>query len=156
MRLRFSKHDAQWLSSIIGAWHELDATMSERTSSGAPSGADVRRWTARVGRTKLGAFYRLASARWADRRANMASAKGVPSERATRALYRRSLRAALTEPVDLHDLAVDGDDLRQAGIPPGPELGKVLSALLNEVLEDPTLNTREHLLAAAKRLAGSA
>jgi len=154
MRLRFSKHDAQWLAAIIGAWRALDSTISDRIASGAPDGANVRRWIATIGRTQLGAFYRLAAARWADRRAN-SNKRSVPSESAVHALYRRSLRAALSEPVDLHDLAVDGDDLRNAGIAPGPLLGKTLTSLLDQVIENPALNTRDQLLDAAKKLAGA-
>ncbi|HEX7938651.1 MAG TPA: CCA tRNA nucleotidyltransferase [Gemmatimonadaceae bacterium] len=152
LRLRFSKHDAQWLSTIIGAWQKLDSAMSERLATGKPDGANVRRWIAIIGRTQLGAFFRLASARWSDRRANTAGRHGVPGDRAVRALYRRSLKAALSEPVDLRDLAVDGDDLRQAGVQPGPQLGKMLAALLDKVLDDPSLNTRDRLLAAARTL----
>ena len=33
---------------------------------------------------------------------------------------------AFRDPIDLGSLAVDGDDLRRAGIPAGPELGKIL------------------------------
>ena len=46
-------------------------------------------------------------------------------------------------------LAVTGDDLRAAGVEPGPELGRMLARLLDAVLEDPSLNTREHLLGLA-------
>jgi len=46
-------------------------------------------------------------------------------------------------------LAVTGDDLRAAGIPPGPELGRLLTRLLDAVLEDPSLNSRERLLELA-------
>ena len=152
VRLRFSKHDAQWLSTIIRSWHVLDSTISDRSAAGAIDGANVRRWIATIGRTQLGAFYRLASARWADRRGHLAGAKTAPQERAVRSLYRRSLRAALREPVDLRDLVVDGDDLRQAGVTPGPQLGRLLASLLDQVLDNPALNTREQLLAAAKRL----
>ena len=44
-------------------------------------------------------------------------------------------------------LALTGDDLRAAGVPPGPEMGKLLERMLDAVLEDPTRNTRESLLA---------
>jgi tRNA nucleotidyltransferase (CCA-adding enzyme) len=152
MRLRFSRHDAQWLAGIVGAWQVLDEPMSKHAASGAPDGSHLRRWIATIGRTQLGAFYRVASARWAHRRAGRGGA-GAPSEQAVKSMYRRSLRAALTEPVDLRDLAVDGDDLRQAGFAPGPQLGKLLSALLDQVIDNPALNTREQLLVTAKRLA---
>jgi len=47
-------------------------------------------------------------------------------------------------------LAVTGDDLMQAGVPRGPEVGRTLDRLLALVLADPTLNTREALLARAR------
>lgn len=46
-------------------------------------------------------------------------------------------------------LAVTGDDLRGAGLEPGPELGRVLGRLLDAVLEDPSLNRKDRLLELA-------
>jgi len=101
----------------------------------------------------LHGFFRVASARWAARRSvNVGSA---PTAQALHSLYRRSLRTALRDPVDLRDLAIDGDDLRQAGVAPGPELGKILTALLELVLRDPAHNTRERLLAEAQKLSAN-
>ena len=57
-----------------------------------------------------------------------------------------SIRAA-KDPLTLKDLAVTGDDLIAAGVRPGPELGETLARLLADVLEDPTRNTRDQLLA---------
>jgi tRNA nucleotidyltransferase (CCA-adding enzyme) len=48
------------------------------------------------------------------------------------------------------DLAVTGDDLAAAGLPPGPSMGRILARLLDLVLEQPALNTRERLLAKAR------
>ena len=53
---------------------------------------------------------------------------------------------AANPPLALKDLAVKGDDLIAAGVRPGPEVGEALARLLDEVLEDPTRNTREYLL----------
>ncbi|HEY3220383.1 MAG TPA: CCA tRNA nucleotidyltransferase [Gemmatimonadales bacterium] len=55
------------------------------------------------------------------------------------------IRAA-GEPLALKDLAVKGDDLIAAGVRPGPDVGEALARLLEEVLEDPTRNTKEYLL----------
>jgi len=44
------------------------------------------------------------------------------------------------------ELALHGDDLIGLGVRPGPELGALLTRLLDAVLSDPTLNTRERLL----------
>jgi hypothetical protein len=49
--------------------------------------------------------------------------------------------------VALADLAVTGDDLLQAGLVEGPAVGEALRRLLAAVVEDPSLNTREALMA---------
>ncbi len=48
--------------------------------------------------------------------------------------------------LSLKDLAVSGSALIAAGLPAGPEIGRVLHAMLEDVLEDPTLNTKETLM----------
>lgn len=56
--------------------------------------------------------------------------------------------------VSLKTLAVSGHDLiQEAGMQPGPALGNVLQSLLEQVLEDPSLNEREYLLQEAERIA---
>jgi tRNA nucleotidyltransferase (CCA-adding enzyme) len=152
-RLRFSKHEGQWLATIVERWQALDATIAKSLGAGDAAPASVRRWIATIGRPQLAAFFRVAAARWAARRDTPSKHDSpAPAARAVHSVYRRTLRAALTEPVDLRDLAIDGDDLRQAGIAPGPKLGKILSLLLDLVIEDPTLNTFERLLQEARRL----
>jgi tRNA nucleotidyltransferase (CCA-adding enzyme) len=48
------------------------------------------------------------------------------------------------------DLAVDGSDLIALGYGEGPELGAALDALLDAVVDDPALNTRDRLLERAR------
>jgi tRNA nucleotidyltransferase (CCA-adding enzyme) len=151
-RLRFSKHEAQWISGMVERWQTLDPQIAEELARGTADGAHVRRWIAAIGRPQIHAFFRLASARWIARRQAGATSNPAPTARAVHSLYRTSLRAALTQPVDLRDLAVDGDDLRQVGIAPGPELGKILSKLLELVIENPSLNTYDQLLEQARRM----
>src|SRR5688500_14225665 len=150
-RLRFSKHEAQWMAMMGERWHALGSPIAESMLRGEPDAMSVRRWIAAIGRSQLGQFFRLTAARWAARRAIQGESQ-APAARAVHSLYRRGLRAALTEPVDLRDLAIDGDDLRQVGIAPGPALGRILSSLLQLVLEDPRRNTRERLMDEARRL----
>ena len=150
-RLRFSKQETQWLAMLVETWRALDHELAHTLAGGNVTDTQVRRWVARIGRMNLGAFFRVASARWRAREGR-GDGTDVPAARAVQRLYRRSLRVALTEPVDLRDLAVDGDDLRAAGITPGPGLGKILSALLEEVLADPRKNTREGLLDLARAM----
>lgn len=54
--------------------------------------------------------------------------------------------------VTLKNLAVTGSDLIAAGMKPGKELGDILQKLLMIVLDDPSCNTREKLLAEAEKL----
>ncbi len=62
------------------------------------------------------------------------------------------LRSAFVDPVEVSDLAVDGDDLRREGIPAGPALGKILHALLARVIAEPQANSPGTLLAIAREL----
>ena len=62
-----------------------------------------------------------------------------------RALARELLAAG--EPYTLKMLAVNGGDLIRAGVKPGPELGRLLNAALEAVIEDNFPNEREALLA---------
>ncbi len=48
--------------------------------------------------------------------------------------------------IRIKDLAVTGKDLIQAGIKPGPELGKMLRVLFERVLENPEDNKKEKLI----------
>lgn len=57
------------------------------------------------------------------------------------------------DPLGRADLAIDGNDLIAMGVPKGPRIGEVLDALLDRVLDDPSLNTRERLSALVKELA---
>jgi tRNA nucleotidyltransferase (CCA-adding enzyme) len=62
------------------------------------------------------------------------------------------LRIAWRDPIAIADLAIDGDDLRMVGILPGPWVGKILQALLDAVLGEPSRNRRDWLLQEAQRL----
>ena len=61
----------------------------------------------------------------------------------------RSLAKQIRERSDcirLKTLAVTGKDLIQAGIQPGPALGKTLHLLFEKVLENPAWNEKDRLL----------
>ena len=48
--------------------------------------------------------------------------------------------------VNIKDLAVTGSDVIKAGVSAGPQVGAILKALLEEVLDDPSKNNKEYLL----------
>ena len=53
--------------------------------------------------------------------------------------------------LDRNALAVDGDDLmKELGLPPGPELGRLIDRLVERVISDPALNDRETLMDIAR------
>ncbi|MBP7842681.1 HD domain-containing protein [Candidatus Woesebacteria bacterium] len=59
----------------------------------------------------------------------------------------------LHQPFAITDMAINGHDLmEQLELKPGPQLGKILNELFEMVLENPDLNTKETLLAEAKKL----
>jgi tRNA nucleotidyltransferase (CCA-adding enzyme) len=141
--LRFSNQDIANVSALVDRWTRYAPRLTATLASGSlPDDAELRRLAAGVGRMRVAAFVRLAAACWC--------ATGAVPSALTRRLHRRLLTIAFGEPIELADLALDGDDLRSAGIAAGPALGRVLHALLQRVIEDPSLNTRDALLAVAR------
>jgi hypothetical protein len=95
----------------------------------------VRRWLAQVGSaaddlTNLWALRHGGEAPWA----------------ATAAEIRRR-----GDPLTRSDLAITGADLQDLGAK-GPHIGETLATLLDRVLEDPALNTRDTLLSLARKI----
>lgn len=142
--LRFSNVEAGAVQRIVAGWQGVGAALrTGLLDAGAPSDADVRRWVARTGRMEIAAVLRMGFALVADPELDDADASRA------RALFRRTLRIAFRDPVSVADLAIGGDDLRAAGIRPGPGMRRVLERLLDAVVEDPTRNTVGTLLAMA-------
>jgi tRNA nucleotidyltransferase (CCA-adding enzyme) len=150
--LRFPRAEIRRISDLAATWSEIGSALTEvLVQPRALNDLQVRRWVAAIGRLDLQPFMRIAGAFAMARRP---SEQGM--ERRLGSLYRRMLRSARTDPIEIADLAIDGDDLRQLGIPPGPLLGKILKALLEAVLEDPSRNSRDWLLQEAERIARDA
>jgi tRNA nucleotidyltransferase (CCA-adding enzyme) len=148
--LRYSNQEGAWVGSVVERWHRVHGSLErELNTPRAIPAATVRRWVSGAGRVRIRAVLRVAAARWdAAREAE----RPAPSPRAVRDLYRRAIHSAFHDPVEISDLAVDGDDLRSAGLAPGPLLGKILQGLLDWVLEDPRRNVPDSLLAQASEL----
>jgi hypothetical protein len=91
-------------------------------------------------------FLRL---RVADRAANRAKAPYTATQIKTLLgiLEREAFPDARERAVTVHDLAVSGHDvMAELGLRSGAEVGDVLAMLLEHVVEQPELNTREELL----------
>lgn len=58
------------------------------------------------------------------------------------------------EPYEITHLAVNGNDLMEAGVPKGTQIGELLNDLLEEVIADPELNDKETLMELVRRKGG--
>ncbi len=112
------------------------------------SDSAVRRFLQRVGLDNIDELFKL---RLADAQANPKTA--FKPEEIT--LLQKRISEVMQQDMALKitDLKINGEDLVSMGIPRGPELGKVLKELLDMVLEDPMLNTKEKLMEKAKIIA---
>ena len=118
-------------------WYQADWT-----------GSAVRRFIRKVGLDVIPDLFEL---RRAD---NIGSGARTPRMYALEDLWARVQgeieRSTAFSP---HDLAVDGNDvMRELGIGPGPEVGRVIAALFERVLDEPELNVRERLLPIIREL----
>jgi tRNA nucleotidyltransferase (CCA-adding enzyme) len=106
----------------------------------------VRRMIANVGRDNI---WDLMNVRICDR-----IGTGRPKEDPYRLRkYHAMIEEALRDPISVGMLKIDGKKIM--GVTretPGPKIGFVLHALLEEVLDDPTKNTEEYLENEAKKL----
>lgn len=148
--LRFSNQRTSQIVHLLRTWQTLGAEVTATLASSERAPApQIRRWASVAGRPVFGLLARLAAARWSAQRSRGLAA---PSARAGRVLYKDGVRIAYGDPIALADLAIDGDDLVAAGFAPGPQLGQILASMLDWVLEAPSRNTRDQLLARVRQL----
>jgi len=110
--------------------------------------AAVRRFLAKIGPDAIDDLFAL---READNEGS-----GVPRDAEALGELRARIAAELAAgPIlDRSALAVDGSDLMtELGLPAGPALGRILSALFERVVEEPHLNDRPTLMLLARDLA---
>jgi tRNA nucleotidyltransferase (CCA-adding enzyme) len=87
----------------------------------------------------------------AHKQADLRAKNVSMGERDAVARLRELLEQERSRPYRIEDLAVNGSDLLELGYSEGPELGRALDALLDAVVDDPSLNTRAQLLARVRR-----
>lgn len=141
-RLRFSNDERERIVALVR--HHL--FHYDRWSDAA-----VRRWVRRVGPDRLEDLYAL----------NEADVRGKgptfePAQLAALEALKAHVARVLAEGAALstRDLAVNGRDLMsEVGLAPGPVLGQILEALLEEVIAEPSRNERGALLARAREIA---
>ncbi len=117
-----------------------------------PSWSDtaIRRFIVKVGKDALDDLFLL---READ---NIGS--GLPADAGGLAEFRARVAGQVESgaALDLRALAINGTDLMtEFGWSPGPIVGQTLQRLLDRVIGDPSLNTRERLLSVARSIAAT-
>lgn len=115
------------------------------TKQGGWTDAAIRRFISNVGEEFIDDLFKL---RIADANANPKSTFD-PVE--IEALQQRISEVRSKDmALKVTDLQINGNDLEGIGINKGPEMGRVLNYLLEEVIEDPGNNTKERLIELAK------
>lgn len=109
--------------------------------------AAVRRFVSRVGLEHVDGLARL---RLADT-TGMGNGPADPASVLPLIERVEALRAK-DQAFSIKDLAIGGHELSGIGWPKGPSMGLALAELLEAVLDDPELNTRERLLYIAERI----
>lgn len=141
-RLKFSRQDTARVAHLVKE-HMFYYTPGEITDAG------VRRMVKRLGRENIEDFMHV---RVADRMGS-----GCQKEKPFKLIeLERRMRDVEKDPIDTKMLKIDGNRVMEiTGLTPGREVGEVMNALLEDVLEDPSLNTEEYLEARAKKLVTS-
>lgn len=136
--LRLPSDISETVLSLI-RWHMFFSDPDQVTLSA------VRRTIRNVGQERI---KDLLSLRICDR-----IGTGRPKEQPFRLRkYMSMVDEALRDPISVSMLNIDGTKLMELGEAPGPRIGWILHALLEEVLDDPKRNAREYLEQRAKEL----
>jgi tRNA nucleotidyltransferase (CCA-adding enzyme) len=135
-RLRFSNREIRSVGGLVEALYFTRPAPDDEVA--------VRRWVVGVGRDRLPDLIRLVSG-FTPEEGREGFARLV---RAARAVCRSGC------PLAVGELAIDGRALIRAGVRPGPRFGRLLEVLLDEVVEEPSRNDPEYLVARGVELAG--
>ncbi len=140
-RLHFSKVERDKVVKLV-RWHMF--SVDEHQTDAA-----IRRFIRRVGVDNVQDILDL---RIGDRLGS-----GIPEHKAEswrlKEYKERIAKELGPKPFSITDMAIDGNDImKELNIKPGPEIGRILKTLFEEVDEDLSKNTREFLLERVKEL----
>src|SRR6267142_2099430 len=142
LRLRYPNRQTERVALLVREhnWHYLPEW----------NDATVRRTIARIGPDALPDL-------WALRRADLQArgrlvAEGLANQQQVETRFEAELHRAAA--LRVTDLAIGGEEVMAVtGIAPGKRVGEILTGLLDRVLDDPDLNTREALMRLASEMA---
>lgn len=138
-KLAFSKEIVDKVEKLV-RYHMFFADTEQITHSA------VRRLISKVGKDNI---WELINLRICDR-----IGTGRPKEEPYRLRkYESMIEEVIRDPISVSMLKIDGNDLmKKFKITPGPKIGYILHALLEEVIEDPKKNTVEFLEKTTEKL----
>ena len=148
-RLKFD-NDTVALVKCLVRHHDVRYAYCVDTQGGEPDGPvrglrAMRRLTGKVGRDRMPLLFLLQRAD-IEAQSDYKKREKLETLDAGERCYRTICEAQ--DAVTIADLAVTGRDLiDERGFEPGPAIGAELKRLLELVMDDPSLNTREKLLA---------
>lgn len=130
--LKFSRETIEKVTKLV-RWHMFFSDTEKITHSA------VRRLIAHVGKENI---WDLINVRLCDR-----IGTGRPKENPYRLRkYTAMIEEVMMDPVSVAMLKIDGRKIMETlDMAPGPKIGQILNTLLEEVLEDPSLNTEAYL-----------
>jgi len=139
-RLKYPKKLIEKVAGLV-RWHLFFSDTEIITLSA------VRRVIRNIGKENI---WDLMSVRFCDR-----IGMGRPKEQPYRLRkYEAMVEEAMRDPLHVKNLKVSGEDvMKVADIKPSPKIGFILHALLEEVLDDPSLNKKDYLEKRTKELA---
>lgn len=131
-RLKFPKEMIEKVSTLV-RWHMFFSDTEQITLSA------VRRLISNVGKENV---WDLMNLRICDR-----IGTGRPKENPYRLRkYKAMIEEVMSDPVSVGMLKINGEKIKKiAKLEPGPKIGYILHALLEEALENPSINTEEKL-----------
>ena len=138
---KFSNEDCEYVSLMV-RWHMFHFDLDSKKKT-------IKKWLRKV----KGLEEDLFALRVADRAGNKAKV-GRPLV----TMYMEDLMTKIKEikewkePMSIIDLKISGKDFIAMNYAPGPQFGVVLRALLEAVLDDPSLNETEKLKELAEQL----
>jgi poly(A) polymerase/tRNA nucleotidyltransferase (CCA-adding enzyme) len=137
--MKFSRETIEKVTKLV-RWHMFFSDPDQITLSA------VRRMIRNVGEENI---WDLLDLRICDR-----IGTGRPKEQPFRfRKYKAMVEEALRDPISVGMLKTDGNYIMKTfHVEPGPRLGWTLNALLEDILEDPSLNTQEYLDSRTKEL----
>lgn len=154
-RMKFPKSEIERTKKLIANhmfyYPHIEEGMSEEEKKNIElhkwSDSAVRRFIQRVGEENIDDLFKL---RMADAQSNPFTA--FKPDEITILQKRISDVRHQDMALKVTDLNITGEDLEKLGVEKGPKMGEVLRELLERVLDDPMLNTKEKLSEIVKEI----